>query len=115
MAFKFVPDAEIKPFSGSCSFTAGGGTAVVKAKFRHLTQTGFSAWAVRECSAVDPAEKMAGHLLEVMAEWDAVDASDNPMPCDLANLTAVIERHPGVYLAGVTGYVRARGTALEKN
>lgn len=115
MAFKFIRDTEIKPFSGSCMFVAGGATAVIKCSFRHLDQTAFGEWAGRECNVVASAESMASHALEVMASWDAVDESDNPMPLDLENLSAVIERYPAVYLAAVTGYVRARGTALEKN
>lgn len=116
MAFKFVRDTEIQPFSGSIVFQAGGATATVKAKFVHLTQTEFSEWAGRECSATMPADVMARHALEVLYSWSEItDESDNQLALDLANVTALFERYPSAYIGCITGYVRARGTALEKN
>lgn len=116
MAFKFVRDTEIQPFSGSAVFQAGGATATIKTKFKHLTQTQFAEWAGRECAATAPAEMMARHALEVLDSWSEItDESDNALALDLPNVTALFERYPSAYIGCVVGYVRARGTALEKN
>lgn len=115
-AFKFIRDAEIKPFSGSIRFIAGGATAVIPCKFKHLSQSAFASWADCERNQVSPAADMAKHLLEVIVSWDGIeDASDNLLPLDLPTLTQVIEQHPGVYAGGVAGYVAARHKAIEGN
>jgi hypothetical protein len=116
MAFKFLRDSEIGPFAGSIVFHVGGSTATIKTRFNHYNQTAFAEWANRECASVASAAQMAAHALEVLADWsDITDESDNPLPLNLASLTDLIERHPAAYVSCVTGYVRARQTALEKN
>jgi hypothetical protein len=114
--FKFIRNADVPDFNGSCTFPVGGKTCVIKCKFRHMGQTEFGAWGGRECGLFDPAQKMAEHVFEAVSDWsDIADESDNPMPFSIATVRDLVEVYPAAYVGFVNGYIAARKTALTGN
>lgn len=115
------------PYNPSPTFTAvakiaGPGLPTPEPKdlavvWKHKSQTAFAAWVVLPIDLAKAGKEIADadYLLDVMADWDAVDDAGDKVPLNAQTLASFLDAHHNSGRELVTTYIKALREHCLKN